>query len=158
LRKVHTSVLVSDFWFLGLVSGISLSLVTFPWEAFMNRILALAAPVAVAACVCGLLKADDAPPQAVASPANDYVWFVEHSAAVAKDPETTGVQAVIEAKDLLHSKDPQVALDFFTKALYDTKSHAVQREIRLTLYQLYKDQGQSDKALDQLQQLIVGQD
>ena len=77
---------------------------------------------------------------------------------MAKDPETSGVRAVIEAKDLLKSKEPQVAIDFFTKALYDTKSRTVQREIRVTLYQLYKDQGQTDKALDQLQQLIVGQE
>ena len=45
------------------------------------------------------------------------------------------VQAVIEANELLKSRDPQVALDFFNKALYDTKSRPVQREIRIVLYQ-----------------------
>ncbi|MGD0462754.1 MAG: hypothetical protein ABSB74_09720 [Tepidisphaeraceae bacterium] len=129
----------------------------------MNRLLAWTAPVALAACVCGLLKADDAPPPVAGqgssfSDADAHVWWVEHMAAVAKDPEASGVQAVFEARDLLKSKEPQVAIDFFTKAMYDTKSRAVQREIRLTLYQLYKGQGQTDKALDQLQQLIVGQE
>jgi hypothetical protein len=124
----------------------------------MKNLLKWTAPVALAACVCGLLKADVAVPPPSAVPANDYVWFVEHTAAVAKDPDTSAVQAVIEAKELLKGKEPQVGIDFFMKALYDTKSRAVQREIRLTLYQLYKDQGQTDKALDQLQQLIVGQE
>jgi lipopolysaccharide biosynthesis regulator YciM len=124
----------------------------------MKKLLKWTAPVALAACVCGLLKADVAVPPPSLLPGNDYVWFVEHTAAVAKDPDASAVRAVIEAKDLLKGKEPQVAIDFFMKALYDTKSRAVQREIRMTLYQLYKDQGQTDKALDQLQQLIVGQE
>jgi hypothetical protein len=133
------------------------------WEVFMKRVFAWIAPVAVAACVCGLLRADDTPPPggfqgSATIDASSYLWFVEHSAAIAKDPETSSVQAVIEAKDLLRNKDPQVAIDFFTKALYDAKSHAVQRAIRMTLYDLYKGQGQNDKALDQLEQLIVGQE
>ena len=128
----------------------------------MKKLLKWTAPVALAVCVCGLIKADDAPPVAsqgsATIDANSYLWFVEHSAAIAKDPEVTGVQAVIEAKDLLRNKEPQVAIDFFTKALYDSKSRAVQRAIRMTLYDLYKGQRQNDKALDQLQQLIIGQE
>ncbi len=129
----------------------------------MKRLLAWTAPVALAVCVCGLLRADDSPPPVAGqgssyTDAAAYLWWVEHMAAVAKDPEASGVQAVFEAKDLLRNKEPQVAIDFFTKALYDTKSRAVQREIRMTLYWLYKGQGQNDKALDQLQQLIVGQE
>ncbi len=128
----------------------------------MKRLLAWAMPVVVATCVCGLL-ADDAPPPGAAQgsatiDANSYLWFVEHSAAIANSADATGVQAVIEAKDLLRSKDPQVSIDFFTKALYDSKSRPVQRAIRMTLYDLYKGQGQNDKALDQLQQLIIGQE
>ena len=87
--------------------------------------------------------------------ADGYIWGVEHAAEIAKDPDSTGVQAVIEANELLKSRDPQVALDFFNKALYDTKSRPVQRQIRIVLYHLYQQAGQHDKALDQLQQLIV---
>jgi lipopolysaccharide biosynthesis regulator YciM len=128
----------------------------------MKRFLAWMAPVVLGACACGLL-ADDSPPPvntqgANGLDANAYIWFVEHSAAVSKDAETSAVQAVIEAKDLLRSKEPQVSIDFFTKALYDAKSPAVKRAIRMTLYDLYKTQGQNDKALDQLQSLIVAQE
>jgi hypothetical protein len=128
----------------------------------MKRFLSLAVPFVVAVCACGLL-ADDSPPPGTSQgsntlDANAYIWFVEHVAAVSKDPEASGVQAVIEAKDLLRSKEPQVSIDFFTKALYDAKSPAVKRAIRMTLYDLYKTQGQNDKALDQLQQLIVEQE
>jgi lipopolysaccharide biosynthesis regulator YciM len=128
----------------------------------MKRFLSWTVPVALAACTCALL-ADDSPPPANSQGANTldanaYIWFVEHSAAVSKDAETSAVQAVIEAKDLLRSKEPQVSIDFFTKALYDAKSPAVKRAIRMTLYDLYKTQGQNDKALEQLQMLIVEQE
>ncbi len=129
----------------------------------MKRFLSWTVPVVLGACACGLL-ADDSPPpantQGANTPdANAYIWFVEHSAAgVSKDAETSAVQAVIEAKDLLRSKEPQVSIDFFTKALYDAKSPAVKRAIRMTLYDLFKTQGQNDKALEQLQMLIVEQE
>jgi lipopolysaccharide biosynthesis regulator YciM len=128
----------------------------------MKKLLAMLAPLAVAAGVCGMLKADDAPPTPTGSDAwtasNQYTWGIEHTAAIAKDPDAVAVQAVIEANDLLKSKDPQVAIDFFTKALYDSKNRPAQREIRLVLCHLYKSQGQNDKALDQLQQLIEPQE
>jgi len=57
----------------------------------------------------------------------------------------------------LKARDPQVSIDFFNKALYDVKNRAVQRQIRMTLYDIYKEQGQSDKALDQLQELMMDQ-
>lgn len=128
----------------------------------MKKLAAIMAPLALAACVCGILRADDSPPPTASqgSSVNDtnaYLWSVEHSAAVAKDADASGVQAVMEAKDLLRSKEPQVEIDFFTKTLYDVKSRAVQREIRMTLSKLYKEQGQTDKAMDQLQQLMMDQ-
>jgi hypothetical protein len=129
----------------------------------MNRAVKLIAPVALAMAIGGMLKADDSMPPPAGGPttndawqaADGYIWGVEHTAEIAKDPDSTGVKAVIEADHLLKSRDPQVALDFFNKALFDTKSRAVQREIRFTLYKLYEQAGQHDKALDQLQQLIV---
>ncbi|MGD0390326.1 MAG: hypothetical protein ABSC42_15385 [Tepidisphaeraceae bacterium] len=123
----------------------------------MKKAAAILAPIALAAGICGILKADDSsPPPAPLQGNAEYVWFVEHQAAIDKDAEASGVQAVIEAKNLMGSKG-QPAIDFFTKALYDSKSPAVRRQIRLTLSDLYKEQGQTDKALDQLQQLIMDQ-
>ena len=107
--------------------------------------------------MCGLLKADDSPGPVASDyePMNQAVWYVEHTALIAKDPEMTGVQAVMEADKLLKSRDPQVSIDFFNKALYDTKNRAVQRAIRVELTKLYTQTGQNDKALDQLDQLIT---
>jgi lipopolysaccharide biosynthesis regulator YciM len=124
----------------------------------MKKLAAVAAPAALAGLICGMLKADDsAPPAANPGDPAAFVWYIEHSAAVAKDADASGVAAVLEAKELLRSKEPQVEIDFFNKALYDTKSRPIQREIRMTLADLYKAQGQNDKALDQLQQLMMDQ-
>jgi hypothetical protein len=82
---------------------------------------------------------------------------MEQTAAIAGNADSSGVQAVLLARELLKSRDPQVSLDFFNKALYDVKNRAVQRQIRMELYELYKDQGLTDKALDQLQQLMMDQ-
>jgi hypothetical protein len=131
------------------------------WEAFMKKWTALLAPIALAAGICGMLKADDSAPP-VASPAadswqimNESTWWVEHQAAISKDADAAGVQAAMEAKAALGPGQP--AIDFFNKALYDTKSRPVQRLIRLMLFHLYKDQGQNDKALDQLRMLMMDQ-
>jgi hypothetical protein len=110
-----------------------------------------------------MLRADDSPPPASAGTADvwqtrdESVWWMEHTAAIAASAENSGVQAVIQAREFLKSRDPQVSIDFFNKALYDVKNRAVQRQIRMTLYDIYKEQGQSDKALDQLQQLMMDQ-
>lgn len=125
----------------------------------MKKLLALLAAVVLGTGVCSLLRADDAPPPGAPATAfdsnNAYLWGVEHTAAIAKDPDASGVQAVLSAAELLRSQPPQVQLDYFNKALFDTKNRAVQREIRVQLYKLYAAQGQSDKALDQLQQLML---
>jgi hypothetical protein len=129
----------------------------------MKKLLGIIAALALGAGVCGMLKADDSPPPSSSGAPDTWqakdesVWWVEHTAAIASSAEASGVQAVVQARELLKARDPQVSLDFFNKALYDTKNRAVQRQIRMTLYDLYKEQGQSDKALDQLQQLMMDQ-
>jgi hypothetical protein len=129
----------------------------------MKRLYGIIAPLALGAAVCGMLKADDSPPPASAGAADAWqardesVWWIEHTAAIAASADSSGVQATVEARELLKSQNPQVSLDFFNKALYDVKNRAVQRQIRMTLYDIYKEQGQNDKALDQLQQLMMDQ-
>ena len=41
--------------------------------------------------------------------------------------------------------------------LYDTKSHAVAREIRLRLIELYRKAGRADKAMEQIKALVTEQ-
>ena len=125
----------------------------------MKKLTAVLAPLALAGCICGMLRADDSsPPQTASADAADaYIWRIEHTAAVAKDADASGVQAVMAARELFHGKDPQVEIDYFTKMLYETRLRPVQREIRIILAELYKGQGQDDKALDQLQQLMMDQ-
>jgi hypothetical protein len=127
----------------------------------MKRLSGIIGVLAVGAAVCGILKADDAPPPPPAGytwqAQNESVWWMEQTAAIAGNADSSGVQAVLLARELLKSRDPQVSLDFFNKALYDVKNRAVQRQIRMELYELYKDQGLTDKALDQLQQLMMDQ-
>ena len=132
----------------------------------MKRLYGIIAPLAMGAAICGMLRADDSPPPASAGTAgsvdtwqarDESVWWMEHTAEIARSAESSGVQAVIQAREFLKTRDPQVSIDFFNKALYDVKNRAVQRQIRMTLYDIYKDQGQTDKALDQLQQLMMDQ-
>jgi hypothetical protein len=127
----------------------------------MKKLLMLLAAVMLGTGVCGMLKADDAmPPAGVPGSVdakNAYLWGIEHSAMIAKDPDASGVMAVDSAQNLLRNQQPQMQLDFFNKALYETKNRAVQRAIRFELYKLYQGQGQNDKALDQLEQLMMDQ-
>jgi hypothetical protein len=129
----------------------------------MKRTLGIIGAMALGAMACGMLKADDSPPPASSGAADTWqardesVWWMEHTAEIAANADSSGVQAVLQARELLKSRDPQVSIDFFNKALYDVKSRAVQRQIRMTLYDLYKDQGLNDKAMDQLQQLMMDQ-
>ena len=76
---------------------------------------------------------------------------------LAKDADATGIEAVIYAAAVLRDRDPQAQIDFFTKTLQESKSRPIQREIRMALFQIYRQQGQNDNALDQLHQLMIDQ-
>jgi hypothetical protein len=127
----------------------------------MKKLALILVPAILAAGIAGFLKADDSTPPPNGGDANAqslaaYLWNVEHAAEIAKDPELAGVQAVIQAHELMKStKEPQVEIDWLTKTMYDTHNAAVRREIHLVLSNLYKQTGQSDKALDQLQDLMT---
>jgi tetratricopeptide (TPR) repeat protein len=125
----------------------------------MKRMILLAMVIALVAGLSSL-KADDSPnPSGMAiSPmqqSNEYLWFQEHQAELVKDPEAAGVVAAIRASEFLQDKDPQTAIDFFNRMLQDTRDAAVRRQARLTLADLYQKTGQHDKALEQLQQLMM---
>ncbi|HEX2972809.1 MAG TPA: hypothetical protein VHP11_10780, partial [Tepidisphaeraceae bacterium] len=62
---------------------------------------------------------------------------VERYTKLARDPSDTAVAAVITANDLLRSRGPQKAVEFFEKLLPQVKNEAVRRAIQLQLTELY---------------------
>jgi hypothetical protein len=84
-----------------------------------------------------------------------YIDLVDHFTQLARDSTASGVAAVISANDMLRRQGPQVAIDYFNKMLPDVKDEAVQRAIRLQLIDLYKQTGQTDKAMEQLNTLMT---
>lgn len=85
-----------------------------------------------------------------------YIDLVQHYTEMASNPTNAGVAAVITAGDILKARGNDAAIDYFNKLLPDVKDPSVQRAIRIQLADLYKAAGQSDKALDQLKELITG--
>lgn len=127
----------------------------------MNRRFPLwIASIALTAGVCTLLRADDNsppanPPQTDAwQSRGSYAWALGQYSNVAKDPEAMAIAAVYGADDLMQTQTPQQQADYFNKLLFNTKSRAVQRAIRMRLVKIYKDSNRPDEALDQLQELI----
>ncbi|MGD1278696.1 MAG: hypothetical protein ABR964_15900 [Tepidisphaeraceae bacterium] len=127
----------------------------------MKRPLFWLVPLVAAVGFCALLRADDLAtppvPPATRNLSDVYtcVKLVERYAQIAKDADASGVAAVLEANELLKGKDPNVAIGYFQKMLYDTKSRAVQRAIRVQLAEQYKILGQTDHAMEQLQALMT---
>ena len=85
-----------------------------------------------------------------------YIDLVDRFSRLSRDPSTAGVAAVISAADLLKPRGADAAIEYFNKMLPEVKNEAVQRAIRIQLVELYKNAGQQDKALEQLDVLIKG--
>jgi hypothetical protein len=85
-----------------------------------------------------------------------YLELVDRFARLSRDPTTAGVAAVISAADILRPRGADAGIEFFNKMLQSTKNESVQRAIRMQLIELYKQSGQHDQALEQLNQLITG--
>jgi hypothetical protein len=84
-----------------------------------------------------------------------YLDAVDRYAKLARDPQNSGIAAVVAANDILRPRGADVAIEFFTKLLPEVKTPAVQRAIRITLVDLYKAAGKQDQALEQLKQLMT---
>jgi hypothetical protein len=84
-----------------------------------------------------------------------YLDVVDRYARLAHDPSTSGIAAVVAAGDILRPRGADAVIDYFTKALPDVKSPAVQRAIRLQLIDLYKQAGKVDQALEQMKILMT---
>jgi hypothetical protein len=85
-----------------------------------------------------------------------YLELVEQYSRLTRDPVTTGVAAVIQAADILRPRGTDAAIDYFNKLLPSVKNETIQRAIHIQLAELYKNAGQQDKALSELQGLITG--
>ena len=84
-----------------------------------------------------------------------YLDLVDRYASLARDPVAAAVAAVLSANEILKPRGADAAVEYFTKLLPDVKNLAVQRAIKIQLADLYKNSGQHDKALEQLQSLIT---
>jgi hypothetical protein len=116
--------------------------------------------IALTASVCTFLRADDSPP-AMNTPTTEpwqtnatSVWVVEHYTAIAKDPEAMGIAAVRMAEDVMRDQPAEAQAEYFKKLLFDAKSRAVQRAIRMKLAQIYQTSNRNSEALEQLQILM----
>jgi hypothetical protein len=85
-----------------------------------------------------------------------YLELVDSYTKIARDPTTSGIAAVVNAGEILKPRGQQAVADYFTKTLPNVKNEAIQRAIRLQLIQVYKESGQQDKALEQMDALITG--
>jgi thioredoxin-like negative regulator of GroEL len=84
-----------------------------------------------------------------------YLEVIDRFSAIAQDPASSGVAAVLSAGEIFRNRSPEEAINFYTKLLPDTKNEAVQRAIRIQLAELYKNTNQQEKALEQLRTLIT---
>jgi predicted negative regulator of RcsB-dependent stress response len=84
-----------------------------------------------------------------------YLEVIDRFSAIAQDPASSGVAAVLSAGEIFRSRSAEEAINFYNKILPETKNEAVQRAIRIQLAELYKNTNQPDKALEQLRTLIT---
>jgi hypothetical protein len=83
-----------------------------------------------------------------------YIEVVDRFSKLAQDPQAAGVAAVVSASDLLRQRGPDKAIGYFNKVLPDVADPAVRRAIRIQLADLYKQTGETEKALEQLDMLM----
>ena|SRR5882724_5365472 len=85
----------------------------------------------------------------------DYMDLIDHFAQVSRDPSSAGIAAVVYTDEILRTKPPREAIDYYVKLLPDVKDPAVQRAIHLRLAEHYRLANQPDEALGQLRQLMT---
>ena len=84
----------------------------------------------------------------------NWLDLIDRYARLSRDPVSAAVAAVVSADDLLRTKPPEQAIEFFNKMLDEAKNDTVKRAIRLQLAELYGKANQPDKALEQLRKLM----
>jgi hypothetical protein len=84
-----------------------------------------------------------------------YLEMVDRFSHLARDPASAGIAAVISANDMLKARGQDAVVNYFTKILPNVKNEAVQRAIRIQLIQAYQTAGQQDKAMEQMESLMI---
>lgn len=85
----------------------------------------------------------------------DYMEMIAHFTQVSSDSSSSGVAAVIYTDEILRSKSPKDAIEYYTKLLPDVKDPVVQRAVRLRLAEHYRMSNQPEEALGQLRLLMT---
>jgi hypothetical protein len=85
----------------------------------------------------------------------DYMDLIGQFARVVEDPANAGVAAVIYTDDILRTRPPREAIDYYQKLLPEVRDPAVRRAIHLRLAEHYRLGNQPDEALAELRQLIT---
>lgn len=85
-----------------------------------------------------------------------YLELVERFVILAGDPTASGVAAVLYADELLKDRGPAAGIQYFTEMLPQVKNGSVERAIRFQLAELYKNNNQPDRALEEMRKLITG--
>ena len=83
-----------------------------------------------------------------------YLFVVDHCARLSDNPTASAIAAALQVEEVLKDR-PQDAIDYFNRTLPDVKNDSVRRVIRLQLAELYRKTNQSDKALEQIRELMV---
>ena len=83
-----------------------------------------------------------------------YLFVVDHFARLSDNPTASAIAAALQVEEVLKDR-PQDAIDYFNRTLPDVKNDSVRRVIRLQLAELYRKTNQSDKALEQIRELMV---
>jgi len=84
---------------------------------------------------------------------NDLLTLVDNYHKIASDPSAAGVAAAMGAGD--HFQNPKEAIAWYEKVLPNVKDEVIVRAIHLQLADLYKKTGDHEKALAQLEWLMI---
>ncbi len=86
---------------------------------------------------------------------SQLVGLIQDMHTVADDASASGVMAVMSVDDHVQGQD---RIKFLNDMLRDTDDPTVRRAIRIKLIESYKDMGDNDEALEQIEALITAED
>jgi hypothetical protein len=86
---------------------------------------------------------------------DQLIGVIQGMYEVADDASASGVLAVMSVDDHVHGEE---RIKFLNDMLGDTEDPTVRRAIRIKLIESYKDMGDNDEALEQIEALITAED
>lgn len=119
-----------------------------------NQRTALLTASAVALLTTGMLVGQAAPGNHIKL-FREILTFVNEFEATAENPSAVGIAAVLGVKE--HMDSPTAHISYLETTLPKVSDVVVKRAIRIQLADLYKKAGQRDKAMEQLDALVLNQ-